>query len=68
MKKGIRIVQRYFRAHMRMTEATPSSRCPGWDTVYNPETGFPMTTVSRLWNRNWGGLLGYIALEEAGYI
>ena len=29
--------------------------CQAWDTVYNPETGLPMTTVSRLWNRNWGG-------------
>ena len=29
--------------------------CQAWDTVYNPETDAPNTTVSRIWNRNWGG-------------
>ncbi len=29
--------------------------CQAWDTVYNPETDAPITTVSRIWNNNWGG-------------
>jgi hypothetical protein len=26
-----------------------------WDTVYNPQSDAPITTVSRIWNKNWGG-------------
>lgn len=29
--------------------------CQAWDTVYNPQEEVPITTVSRIWNRNWGG-------------
>ncbi len=29
--------------------------CQAWDTVYNPESDAPITTVSRIWNNNWGG-------------
>ncbi len=27
----------------------------GWDTVYDPQRGAPVTTVSRIWNKWWGG-------------
>ena len=26
--------------------------CRAWDTVYNPETDAPITTVNRIWNNN----------------
>ena len=29
--------------------------CQAWDTIYNPEFGYPTTTVSRIWNNIWGG-------------
>lgn len=29
--------------------------CQAWDTIYNPETDAPITTVSRIWNNRWGG-------------
>lgn len=29
--------------------------CQAWDTVYNPQEEVPITTVSRVWNRGWGG-------------
>ena len=29
--------------------------CQAWDTIYNPEGDVPITTVSRIWNNNWGG-------------
>lgn len=29
--------------------------CQAWDTVYNPQEEVPITTVSRIWNRGWGG-------------
>lgn len=29
--------------------------CLAWDTIYNPQDDTPITTVSRLWNRRWGG-------------
>ncbi len=29
--------------------------CQAWDTVYNPQEDAPITTVSRIWNNNWGG-------------
>lgn len=29
--------------------------CQAWDTVYLPDEKTPATTVSRIWNRNWGG-------------
>ena len=29
--------------------------CQAWDTVYNPQSDAPITTVSRIWNNNWGG-------------
>jgi hypothetical protein len=29
--------------------------CQAWDTIYNPEAAVPITTVSRIWNNNWGG-------------
>ncbi len=29
--------------------------CQAWDTVFDPEEGTPITTVSRIWNRGWGG-------------
>lgn len=29
--------------------------CLSWDTIYNPQDDAAITTVSRIWNRNWGG-------------
>lgn len=29
--------------------------CQAWDTIFNPEYGYPTTTVSRIWNNEWGG-------------
>jgi len=29
--------------------------CQAWDTIYNPLEDAPNTTVSRIWNRLWGG-------------
>lgn len=29
--------------------------CQAWDTIYNPQDDTPMTTVSRIWNNQWGG-------------
>lgn len=29
--------------------------CLSWDTIYNPQEDAVITTVSRIWNRNWGG-------------
>lgn len=29
--------------------------CISWDTIYNPQEDAVITTVSRLWNRRWGG-------------
>lgn len=29
--------------------------CQAWDTIYDPVLQSPITTVSRIWNKNWGG-------------
>lgn len=29
--------------------------CQAWDTIYNPQEDAPITTVSRIWNNQWGG-------------
>ena len=29
--------------------------CQAWDTIYNPQRNVPITTVSRIWNKEWGG-------------
>lgn len=29
--------------------------CQAWDTIYDPVMKAPITTVSRIWNRQWGG-------------
>ena len=29
--------------------------CLAWDTIYNPQEDTPITTVSRIWNDNFGG-------------
>ena len=29
--------------------------CLAWDTIYNPQEDVPITTVSRIWNRDRGG-------------
>ncbi|MGI5896437.1 MAG: MGH1-like glycoside hydrolase domain-containing protein [Oscillospiraceae bacterium] len=29
--------------------------CQAWDTIYNPQEDSPITTVSRIWNNQWGG-------------
>lgn len=29
--------------------------CQAWDTIYNPQEEAPITTVSRIWNQNFGG-------------
>lgn len=29
--------------------------CQAWDTIYDPVFKTPITTVSRIWNKNWGG-------------
>lgn len=38
--------------------------CQAWDTIYDPVMKAPITTVSRIWNRQWGGLLAYMSLQE----
>lgn len=29
--------------------------CQAWDTIYDPVLNSPITTVSRIWNKQWGG-------------
>ncbi len=29
--------------------------CQAWDTIYDPTLQSPITTVSRIWNKQWGG-------------
>ena len=29
--------------------------CQAWDTIYDPVLKSPITTVSRIWNKQWGG-------------
>ncbi len=29
--------------------------CQAWDTIYDPTLKSPITTVSRIWNKHWGG-------------
>ena len=29
--------------------------CQAWDTIYDPVLKTPITTVSRIWNKQWGG-------------
>lgn len=42
--------------HGHLAEAYSAMQtCQAWDTVYNPETDAPNTTVSRIRNNNWGG-------------
>ncbi|MCL2742006.1 MAG: hypothetical protein FWE70_07895, partial [Oscillospiraceae bacterium] len=43
-------------AYGRLGEAAEAMRtCLAWDTIYEPEGGNVCSTVSRLWNANWGG-------------
>jgi len=29
--------------------------CQAWDTIYDPVLHSPITMVSRIWNKQWGG-------------
>lgn len=31
--------------------------CQAWDTIYDPVLKSPITTVSRIWNKQWGGFV-----------
>ncbi len=35
-----------------------------WDTIYNPQRDVPITTVSRIWNKWWGG---YVLFDWDSY-
>lgn len=34
---------------------TAMQTCLAWDTIYQPEREAPISTVSRIWNKRWGG-------------
>ncbi|MCD8106621.1 MAG: hypothetical protein LUE20_01485 [Oscillospiraceae bacterium] len=42
-----------YRAHSEAYNAMQT--CLAWDTIFDPEEGTPITTVSRNWNSGWGG-------------
>jgi putative isomerase len=56
MEKAKRLVIGENRKYGELAECYNAMRtCLAWDTIYEPETDRICSTVSRIWNVNWGG-------------